>query len=75
VSLPDDLHRDFGHALRDLRQAVGISQEALAHRAGLSANYISDLERGRKSPSLRTVARLAHVLGTIPSRILAQAES
>src|SRR5215467_747799 len=36
----------FRHLLKRYRQAAGLSQEALAARAGLSARAISDLERG-----------------------------
>src|SRR5215213_11002404 len=53
----------FGHLLRRLRSAAGLSQEALAERAGLSRNGISDLERGaRQVPRLETVRMLADAL-------------
>ena len=54
----------FGHHLRQLREAAGYSQEALAERAGLSPNAISALERGeRKRPYPDTLRRLAEALG------------
>ena len=44
--------------------AAGLSQEALAERAGLSARAISDLERGaRRAPYRETVRLLADALG------------
>jgi len=50
--------------LRGLRQAVGITQEELANRAGLSPNAVSALERGqRKRPYPHTVRALADALG------------
>jgi predicted ATPase/DNA-binding XRE family transcriptional regulator len=53
----------FGDLLRRLRSAAGLSQEALAERAGLSRNGISDLERGaRQAPRLETVRMLADAL-------------
>jgi predicted ATPase/transcriptional regulator with XRE-family HTH domain len=53
----------FGDLLRRLRSAAGLSQEALAERAGLSRNGISDLERGaRQVPRLETVRMLADAL-------------
>ena len=36
----------FGSLLKRLRVAAGLTQEALAERAGLSVRAISDLERG-----------------------------
>ena len=54
----------FGEHLRRLRMTAGLSQEALAERAGLSRNGISDLERGfHPTPRLETVRLLADGLG------------
>jgi len=50
----------FGALLRRHRLAASLSQEALAERAGLSANAVAALERGRRSaPRPDTVALLA----------------
>ena len=40
---------EFGGLLRRFRLAAGFSQEALAERAGLSADAVAALERGRRS--------------------------
>jgi predicted ATPase/transcriptional regulator with XRE-family HTH domain/Tfp pilus assembly protein PilF len=54
----------FSDVLRRYRVAAGLSQEALAERAGLSARAISDLERGiRRAPYRDTVRLLADALG------------
>ena len=54
----------FGDELRRLREAAGLTREALAERAGLSLKAISALERGeRRQPHLRTVTALATALG------------
>jgi predicted ATPase/DNA-binding XRE family transcriptional regulator len=53
----------FGSQLRCYRVLAGLSQEALAERAGLSRRGIADLERGaRRSPYPDTAARLANAL-------------
>ena len=53
----------FGLLLRRYRAAAGLTQEALAERAGLSARGISDLERGeRERPHFDTVELLAGAL-------------
>jgi predicted ATPase/DNA-binding CsgD family transcriptional regulator/DNA-binding XRE family transcriptional regulator len=55
---------DFGARLRRLREAAGLTQEALAERAGLSPNAIGALERGgRRHPHPGTVHALAQALG------------
>jgi len=64
----------FGAALARERAARGISMRALAREAGTSPDVLSDIEHGRTEPTLRTVARLAHVLYLRPSELLQRAE-
>ncbi|MFH1184172.1 MAG: helix-turn-helix domain-containing protein [Chloroflexota bacterium] len=54
---------DVAVRLRELREAQGISMRALAQRSGLSANALSMIERGRASPSVSTLNKLAEALG------------
>ncbi len=57
----------FAVLLKRQRLAAGLTQEALAERAGLSAKAVSDLERDRgRSPRLATVTLLADALGASP---------
>jgi transcriptional regulator with XRE-family HTH domain len=49
--------------LRDLREARNISMRALAAKSGLSANALSMIERGKTSPSVSTLYKLADALG------------
>ncbi|WP_132657515.1 helix-turn-helix transcriptional regulator [Rhizobium sp. BK418] len=57
-----DIREAFARNLRLLRQAKGLSQEELAHRADLDRTYISSLERSVYSPTIEVVDRLASVL-------------
>lgn len=52
----------FSLRLREYRRRLGISQAELADRARLHRTYISELENGRKNPSLLTLHRLAAAL-------------
>lgn len=52
----------LGVAIKRERSALGISQEELAHRAGLHRTYVSDLERGTRNPSVESIEKLAHAL-------------
>jgi predicted ATPase/transcriptional regulator with XRE-family HTH domain len=55
---------NFGVSLRRLRLSVGLTQEALAERAGISAKAVGELERDpTRSPRLDTVTLLADALG------------
>jgi transcriptional regulator with XRE-family HTH domain len=52
-----------GKRIRDLRRARAMSLEAVAARTDLSIGFLSQIERGLSSPSLRVLATLADVLG------------
>jgi transcriptional regulator with XRE-family HTH domain len=59
----------FAALLKRQRLAAGLTQEALAERAGLSARAVSDLERDpERSPRLATVTLLADALGAGPEQ-------
>jgi len=59
--------------LRRHREALGLSQEAVAGQAGLSANYIGNVERGEHEVSLSALHQIAGVLGKSLSELLAEA--
>lgn len=50
----------FGMRIAYLRKKLGWSQEELAFRSNINKNYLSDLERGRRNPSLKIIERLAN---------------
>lgn len=52
----------FGRVLRSLRLERKKTQEALAFDADLQRHYISMIERGTSSPTLKTIFRLAEAL-------------
>src|SRR5512142_2845663 len=54
---------NVGVRLRELREANGASMRTLASRSGLSANALSMIERGKASPSVSTLYKLADALG------------
>lgn len=68
------LTQAFGRTLRAARARAGLSQERLAFRGGVHPTYISQLERGLKSPSLDVLAALAKALHQRPSALLREAE-
>jgi len=50
--------------IKELRQAAGLSQEALALAAGIDRTYISQLERGVANPSIKILHRLSAILNS-----------
>lgn len=53
----------FANQLRTLRDAKGLSREALADKAGISRQSVALLEDGDRNPSLETAEKLAKALG------------
>ena len=49
--------------VKSLRKRLGWSQEALAEKTGVSAPYITQIEVGKRTPSLDIVEKLASALG------------
>lgn len=59
----DAVSINIGERLRELREARNISMRTLATKSGLSANALSMIERGKASPSVSTLYKLAEALG------------
>ena len=55
-----------GARVRELRKPLGLSQEGLAHEAGLDRTYIGGVERGERNISHDNIWRLADALGVRP---------
>ena len=48
----------FGTVLRRLRTDRGYTIEEAAQRSGVTANYLGDVERGQRNPTMKVVARI-----------------
>ncbi len=68
------LDNSFGRSLRKRRLAKLFTQENLGLESNLSRAYISDLEMGKKDPSLFTIFKLATALQMKPSNLIAEVE-
>lgn len=69
-----ELEVAIGQVIRELREAKGLSQEALGFACGRHRTYVSLIERGRNSPSLRAIQMLADALEVQPSELVRRAE-
>jgi transcriptional regulator with XRE-family HTH domain len=56
------VHKKLAEKVKKARKDKGISQEELAHRAGLNRAYVGYIERGERKPSVDTIASLAKAL-------------
>lgn len=61
----------YGERIRNLRQERKLSLKELSRKSGLSVSYLSEVERGRKTPSLNTIDKLCNALN-ISSREFVQ---
>src|SRR5437660_2273058 len=69
-----DVQKGFGAEVKRRRIQLGISQEKLAERANLHRTYVSDVEAGKRNPSLASIQRLAMGLGASVSSVFGSAE-
>lgn len=72
---PENVLRILGERVRELRTALGISQEELGFISNLDRTYISDIERGRRNISLMNIDSLARALGVDPGQLVSRVES
>jgi two-component system response regulator len=70
-----DLKILLGMAIKTKRTSLRISQEELAHRAGLHRTYVSDLERGVRNPSMDSIEKLARALQLSVSTLFERART
>ena len=63
----ENIREAFATVLRRKRHALGISQEELAGRAGISMRFVSLLECNKRQPTLSILWQLSHAFG-IPFR-------
>ena len=55
-------YRAMGRRMRDCRAGLGLTQEELAEKAGISASFVGHIERGEKQASVETVVALSKCL-------------
>lgn len=70
-----EIRKAFAFNLKRYRRARGLSQEELAHQAGLDRTYISSLERRVYGASIDVVDRLAQILGVEAAELLVRPKS
>lgn len=66
--------KTFGRSIRSFRKQRGMSQDDLAEASKLSRNYISDIERGVRNPSLLALVGVSRALRLPLRDLLADVE-
>lgn len=67
-----DMRRLVGLNFAKLRKDKGFTQERFAETSGFTQQYVSDLERGRRNPTVVTLFHLASALGVTPADLVTQ---
>jgi transcriptional regulator with XRE-family HTH domain len=62
--------RVFGERVRARREALGLSQEALAAQSGVHWTFLGQVERGRRNLNLHNLLKLAAGLGVDPGELV-----
>jgi transcriptional regulator with XRE-family HTH domain len=72
--LPEPLAARIGARIREIRLERGMRQAELADAGGISAGYVSSVERGVVSITYATLVRIAEALGVDPILLLVSSE-
>jgi len=65
-----DMRKLVGRNFERLRKEKGFTQEQFAEASGFTQQYVSDLERGRRNPTVISLFHLASALGIEPIELL-----
>jgi transcriptional regulator with XRE-family HTH domain len=65
-----DMRRLVGQNVRRARQQLQMTQEHLAETSGFSQQYVSDLERGKRNPTVVSLYMLAVALNSTPVALI-----
>lgn len=64
---------NFGHAIRKIRNEKGTRQNFVAEKAGISNEYLSNIESGAKKPTMKVLEKIAAALGVSAAYLLVSA--
>jgi transcriptional regulator with XRE-family HTH domain len=64
-------YKKLGERIRKERLSLGITQEVLSEKAGISVSFLGQIERGERKPSLETVINIANSLDVTVDFLLA----
>jgi transcriptional regulator with XRE-family HTH domain len=67
----NEAQMNLARLVKSRRVVLGMSQEELAHQAGIDRTYASQIERGIGNPSLKVICGIADALGLEPHSLIA----
>lgn len=70
LSMNTQILKKFREKIRKIRREKGISQEKIAHEAGIERSYMGAIERGERDPTLLKVYKIVTTLKVDSSELL-----
>lgn len=70
LRMADSILREIGSRMRDLRLGLRLTQAEVAEQAGIESSFYGQVERGRNTPSVRTLLAVAAALKVAPAELL-----
>lgn len=61
-----EIHKFFGHKIKELREEQGISLKGLAKKIGINKRYLEGIEQGSKKVHITTIFKICKALNTEP---------
>jgi len=65
-----EIKKQFGERMREIRLKRGLSQEKLSFEIGMDLTSVNEIEKGRRSPKLVTIYKIASALKVSSSDLL-----
>jgi transcriptional regulator with XRE-family HTH domain len=69
-SWPTDIKLNLGEKIKKRRIAAGLSQKEVAQRSQITVSFLSQLEREKAFPSLKSLINISHALGIRVNQLL-----
>ena len=66
----DKISKQLGQNMKRIRAKKGMSQSDIARALGVDRGYISNIENGKKNPTIATIQKLANALGVSANELL-----
>lgn len=73
--MSEDIQPKLGRAIASRRAELGLSRTDLSEGAGVSYTFLTEIEKGMKAPSARSLGSLADALGMRPHELLERADA
>lgn len=73
--MAQDISKKIGQCIRTHRNVKKLSQEALAERAELTTNYLGQIERGEKNPTVYMLQKITNALEIPMSELIIESEN